>query len=258
MPTGSLAASSALHAKSEVAGFSLVTLGALPRSPENGSLDEYCEGYREKKLTAAGKKVAGLGWIVTSEAPLGRYQVVTFASGFTPGTSAMCFVRNSNIAIFDGTNLVALAYGSRAAEIPLGIVEPQESGALLVWTDPPGWAIAELRQDSDGFRLTAVAPVRTFCNRRAVVPNVYGKPISVARRVLIEHGWHPLRPHERPGEADMANELAEHGIIEAETCSGTGAAYCSFNYRGTSGLLSVTTAGEDPTVRSYTVKCDTH
>lgn len=254
-PLSLSAAPPVLRTKSEIRGVSLVALGKLPHSPENGSLDEYCEGYRAKRLTAAGRQVASRGWIVTSDGMLGPYEVVTFASGFTPGTSAMCFARNSNVAVFNGTNLVALAYSSRAATSPLGVVEPLESGALLVWTDPPGWPIGELRDQTDGLHLAAIASERTFCNRRAVVPNVYGKPIDAARQLLIAHGWRPLRPREAPNEMDMARQLAQHGVVEVETCSGTGVGYCSFNYRGPVGTLSVTSAGEDPRVVSYRVTC---
>jgi hypothetical protein len=134
------AAAPILQAKSDIEGVSLVGLGALPHSPESGSLDEYCEGYRVQKLTAVGSQVAKLGWIVTSDAPLGRYEVVTFASGFTPGTSAMCFARNANIVIFNGTSQVALAYSSRSARSPLGIVEPMEGGSPVGMDGPAGLA----------------------------------------------------------------------------------------------------------------------
>ena len=244
-----------LRTKSEIPGVSLIARDVLPRSPENGSVEDYCQGYRSKKLTANGRQVAKLGWIVTSEAPLGPYQVVTFASDFTPGTSALCFARNANIAVFKGSQLVALAYSSRSATSPLGVAEPLESGALLVWTDPPGTPRGELHADSNGVRLTAIALERTFCNRRAVVPNVYGQPLDVARKTLIAHGWEPMRPQKAPNEWNLASDLAKQGIVEAETCSGTGLGYCSLNYRGPAGVLAVTSAGDDPTVAWYTVKC---
>jgi hypothetical protein len=245
-----------LQTKSDIKGASLVSLRTLPRSPEKGSLDEYCEGYRAEKLTATGREVAKLGWIVTSEAPLGWYQVVTFASGFSPGTSAICYARNANIGIFNGASLIALAYTSRSAGWQLGRVEPLESGAVLVWGgDGPGPPVGELHEENNGLRLTEIAPERMFCSRRAVVPDVYGKPLDAARKILIAHGWLPQRPSERPGEYDRAAELAKRGIIEAEVCSGTGVGYCRFNYRGPAGVLSVTTLGEGPTVVSYDVAC---
>ena len=249
------AASEALKAKSDVKGISLVALATLPRSPETGSPDAICPNYRAKTLTDAGKSVVRLGWIVTSDAPLGRYEAVTFVSGFTPGTSGLCFARNANVGIFSGNRLVALAYASRSEDGPLGTVEPLEGGGLLVWTDPPGTPVGELHQTRSGLRLTDVASERTFCSRRAVVPNIYGKPIVAARRVLIAGGWRPQRPSEKPTQFDLANDLAKRGVVEAEACSGTGVGYCAFAYRGPAGVLGVTTAGDDNHVVYYEVAC---
>ncbi|OJA95949.1 hypothetical protein [Burkholderia ubonensis] len=255
------ASADALHTASDIKGASLVPLGALPRSPEHGSLDPYCTRYRAEKTTAIGRQVAQLGWIVTSEAPLGRYRVVTFASGFEPGTSGICMPRNGNLAIFDGTSLIALAYTARKSDWQIGKATPLESGALLVWEGQGvGGPIGELHEENGGFRLTEVAPERTFCHGRAVVPNVYGKPLDVARKILISHGWKPRRPSEKPGELDAAAGLAKRGVIEAETCSGTGVGYCGFSYRGSAGVLGVTTVGGDPepannNVVDYDVSC---
>ncbi|RQZ14801.1 hypothetical protein DIE15_17660 [Burkholderia sp. Bp9031] len=259
---GGAASADTLRTASDIAGASLVPLGALPHSPENGALDTFCAQYRAKTATAAGRDVAKLGWIVTSEAPLGRYTVVTFASGFKSGTSAICFARNANIGVFDGTTLVALGYTARASGWQLGSVEPLESGALLVWGgDGPSAPVGELREENGGLRLTAVAAERTYCHGRAIVPNVYGKPLDKARKILISHGWQPLRPHEKPDAMDGAATLAKHGIIEAEACSGTGMGYCALRYRNAAGVLGVTTVGGEPdtpsanTVIDYQVAC---
>jgi hypothetical protein len=255
-------ASAALpYTASDVKGATLIPLAALPHSPENGSLDDFCEGYRARKMTDAGRQVAKLGWIVTSEAPLGRYRVVTFASGFTRGTSAICFPRNANIGIFDGSNLVALAYTARASDWQLGNVEPLENGALLVWEGQGvGAPIGELHEENGGFHLMKVAAERTFCRGRAIVPNVYDKGLDVARKILIAHGWQPLPADDKPGDFDVAAELVKHGVVEAETCSGTGVGYCSFHYRKSTDVLSVVTVGGDPQpanddVVGYSVSC---
>ncbi len=256
------ASADTLRTASDLAGASLVPLGTLPRSPENGTLDEFCTRYRVKAASEAGREVAKRGWIVTSDAPLGRYRVVTFASGFKPGTSGICYARNGNLGVFDGASLVALAYTSRAAGWQLGMAEPLESGALLVWGgDGPAPPVGELREDNGGVRLTRVAAERTFCHGRAVVPNVYGKPLDAARQILIAHGWQPLRPREKPDPTDGAATLAKHGIVEAEACSGTGMGYCALTYRSAAGVLGVTTAGGEPdqpsanTVFDYQVAC---
>ncbi|WP_175884066.1 PASTA domain-containing protein [Burkholderia sp. BCC0044] len=247
---------------SEIAGASLVPLGVLPRSPENGSLDPFCAQYRAKTTSAAGREVAQRNWIVTSDAPLGRYTVVTFASGFSAGTSAICFARNGNIGVFDGTTLVALGYTAHQAGWQLGSADRLESGALLIWGgDGPAPPVGELHEENGGLRLTRVAAESTHCDGRAVVPNVYGKPLDAARKILIAHGWQPLRPREKPDALDGAATLAKHGIIEAEACSGTGMGYCALRYRNAAGVLGVTTVGGEPdrpaanTVIDYQVAC---
>lgn len=163
--------------------------------------------------------------------------------------------------LFDGTALAALAYTSRSAGWQFGTAEPLEAGALLIWGgNGPNGPIGELREEDGGVRLTEVAPVRTFCGGRAVVPNVYGNSLDVARRTLIAHGWRPLRPREKPEGWDAAAGLAKRGVIEAESCSGTGMGYCGFSYRNTSGVLGVMTVGGDPKpanniVIYYSVNC---
>ncbi|ELW9445215.1 hypothetical protein KDW19_00575 [Burkholderia cenocepacia] len=261
-PFGGTASAEPLRTGSDIAGASLVPLGTLPHSPERGSLDPFCTQYRAKTTTAAGRAVAWRDWIVTSEAPLGRYTVVTFASGFNAGTSAICFVRNGNIGVFDGTTLVALGYTASKAGWQLGSVDRMENGALLVWGgNGPGAPVGELHEASGGLRLTRVAAERAFCDGRAVVPNVYAKPLDVARRILIAHGWQPLRPREKPDAMDGAATLAKHGIVEAEACSGTGVGYCALRYRNAAGVLGVTTVGGEPdepsanTVIDYQVGC---
>lgn len=243
--------------ESAMPGIALVALADLPRSPENGAVDENCEGHRGDAESAAGRAVEGRGWIVTSEASLGRYRVVSFVSGFDPATSGICTARNGNIGVFDGDRPVALAYAPPGSETVPGRVEAIEGGALLVWGgDYPGPPLGELRLDGDRPRLTGVAAEQTFCNRTTTVPNVYGLPIEAARTKLIAAGWRPLAPDEAPYAYDRAAELARNGVIEAQSCSGTGMGYCAFRYRGAGGVLDVTTISDaPPVVMAYGVTC---
>lgn len=266
------AQTSGLRLKSDLGEYQLIPLRRLPRSPEKSALDEYCSGYRAAKQSPLARSVEKLGWIVTSEAPLGRFRTVTFASGFNPGTSALCFARNANIAVFEGGALVALAYPKRPYQgpdsnsnpIPLGVVEPLEDGTgLLIWTDPPGTPVGELRVEGESLRLTARAKEHAYCQGLARVPDIYEKGIDTARRMLFARGWKPQHPAEKPGDGDMAREMAEMGLIEAEACSGTGVGFCNWAYRGKAGLLHVSTVGGalEParnTVSSYYVECGAH
>lgn len=248
--------------ESDLPDVTLTALGTLPRSPEKGSLDQFCDHYRVAPESDAGKLVAGRGWIVTSEAKLGSYQVVSFASGFEPGTSGICFARNANIGIFSQADLVALAYTAKTSKTVLGPVAALDGGAVQVWGgDGPGSPIGEIHDVQGVLRLQANAAEQPVCGGKAVVPNIYDKSIPEARKLLAAKGWAPKAPDEAPTEFDGAAGLAKHGIIEAETCSGTGVGYCAFNYSGPAGTLSVTTVGgegEDgsqDTVVSYSARC---
>jgi hypothetical protein len=151
---------------------------------------------------------------------------------------------------------------SASNPIPLGVVEPLEDGTgLLVWTDPPGVPVGELRLQGGSLRLTSRARDHAYCQGQAKVPDIYGKGIDVARRMLFAQGWKPERPAEKPGDFDMAHEMAEKGLVEAEACAGTGVGYCSWNYRGKADELRVITVGggeqpADNTVSGYSVGCD--
>ncbi len=244
-----------LRTRSDVHGALLVPLSALPASPEPGRLaDDLCANYREptERLSAAGRAVQALGWHVMSEAPLGRYRAVSFASGFDAGTSAICEPHHVNVGVFDGTQLIALAYTARSADWQLGALEPLETGGLLIGegraiTGP----VAELHEQDEGLRLTAVAASRSDCGGRAMVPNVFDRPIDEARATLIGAGWRPVRPS--PPADDIATGLARRGVIEAESCAGTGLGYCAFRYRHAADTLSVVTVGGDPDPRHDTV-----
>lgn len=257
---------SELRVVSELPDYRFVRLHDLPSSPEKGRLDEACSGYRAEKLSDVARAVEQLGWIVTSEAPLGRFKVVTFTSGFDPGTSALCFSHNANIAVYDNGTLVALAYAKRpyrgpdsdANPIPLGVVEAiEDKSGLLILTDPPGAPVGELRGDDEYLRLTARAKQHTYCQGRASVPDIYAKGIRAVRKKLLAQGWVPARPAEAPGEGDRARDMAQNGLLEAQTCSGTGVGYCAWTYRSTAGLLHVITVGSDfePAVVGYNVEC---
>jgi hypothetical protein len=47
------------------------------------------------------------------------------------------------------------------------------------------------------------------------------------------------------------------GVTEVASCSGTGFAFCSYDYKRPEAALAVTTVGdnEDPSVAEYAVRC---
>lgn len=250
---------------SNVKGIVLAPLTTLPAAPQQPQSDGSYDCSREIAVaptTDAGKAVAKRGWIVASEARLGRYQAVSFASSCELAAGGYRSTVNGNVGIFDGHQLVALLYAQRSFEDSLGHLELLENGALLVRDgNTPHSPIGELWLDGNGLSFRQVADSRTYCHGRAVVPNVTGKSIRTARAILIKHGWTPAPPSEPPDADDAAAQLAKRGLVEAQGCSGTGLGFCGFQYRNAAGTLNVTTAGgdwEDGTpdiVVDYSVKC---
>jgi hypothetical protein len=80
--------------------------------------------------------------------------------------------------------------------------------------------------------------------------------------MLAESGWKPADMSAAGTRSlGMAEDIAKHGIVEVEDCSGTGFGFCLYQYEGPAGSLVVTTAGQIeadgtmPTVVSYSVAC---
>lgn len=245
---------------SEVPAIHFVAQTTLARSPQAADPKD-CGPHSKVSTSAAGKQVAAQGWTVTSEADLGKFHVVSFAASFEDGTSGSCSADNTNIAVYDGDKLVALASTAKDAHQHLGVVKPLEGGALLVANNDPEAPVAELHADDKGLRVTALSAEQPVCKGTASVPNVYGKSIKDARGVLIAKGWKPKAATTAPGEGDPAGDLIKHGIVEADSCGGGDLGECDYHYTHGSIRLSVTTIGgeagdgTDSTVTAYSAKC---
>ena len=116
--------------------------------------------------------------------------------------------------------------------------------------------------DGHLFKIDAVADEDVVCQGHGKVPNIYGKPVDKARQALGSADWVPFKnPRDLASdEAQYSQELdfSRRGIIEVDSCSGTGANFCLFYYRKDDMELSVTTAGEGdfPSVVGYGASCD--
>lgn len=75
-------------------------------------------------------------------------------------------------------------------------------------------------------------------------------PLSVARAELLAKGWRPVETFgvdadgHRWSQQGDAGEMYRAGIIEVETCSGTGQNFCSFNYARKGKCLALQSRGE--------------
>ncbi len=239
-----------------VATSSVPTRAATPSGGGSG-----CAPQVIAPRSAGGAAVKAKGWIVTAEQEGGGYDVVSFVGAMEPGTSGTCVLREGNVAFFKGGQLRALAYAPQGASRSIGSIERLDTGDLRILDgDFVVQPLADIRFGSGG-AVSIADPAKSdkVCSGRADVPNVRGMSIDKARSVLGKAGWRPATDRADPSKRDdRAERLYRSGVIEAESCSGTGLGYCSFAYRGAAGSLSVTTVGDGewPVVSDYGVTCN--
>ncbi|WP_272544148.1 hypothetical protein PPH94_037540 [Burkholderia cepacia] len=236
-----------------------IRMKPLANLPMAGSANDRgdCSQLVIQPKSAAARLVAAQGWAVMSDMPLGPYRAISFAGQMEAATSGTCSITQGNVAVFENGRLIALAYGKSAEDTAIGRLAPLDSGAVRIWDgDIAPSPAGDLHVDRDGtLRLSRVADADAVCQGRAKVPNVYNMPIDKARKALIANGWNPVRGG-ASGEPRQS-ALVRRGIVETESCAGTGLAFCDFGYTGPAGKLTLTTVGEGalPSVTDYDVKC---
>jgi len=246
----------------------IVAISKLPPNPDGARIDEYCSDLQPRfdiaPKTLGGRLAAKRGWIVTSETKLGNYDAVTLIGALDAATSGTCGHRDGNLAIFEGSRLRAIAYEpSRTNSDPndivasdsIGSAEQIDQGRIRLRWGLPGAPIADVVLRKNGIHVEHTAKEDRVCEGAALVPNIFAQDIRRARTRLLAYGWRPVRPTE-PLNGGTDERLRRSGVTEVEICSGTGYGYCVFNYRHAKGpKLVVTSAGDDPHVIDYDVRC---
>ena len=250
-----------LQVASAIPSIRITAATELPANPDGGGIDEYCSDlsppFKITAKSAGGQLVTKRGWIVTSETKLGNYDAVTFVGALDAATSATCVHRDGNLAIFDGSRLIAIAYARPRADDGLGSAEQIDGRRIRLHWGLPGAPIADVVLD-DGVRIEHTAREDRVCGGAALVPNIFQQDIHKARKTLLAYGWRPRRSAEQLN-GEMDEVLRKQGVVEVEYCSGTGYGYCGFNYVSRKGFrLAVTSAGDDPNVIDYRVDCTRH
>lgn len=243
----SAAQASAVDLARQASPLELTLLNTLPANSASDPGEAFCSVLSNAPTTAAGQLVAGAGWKVSGEFAMGDLTIVSFVGRAEQGTSGSCLLSDGNVGIFQNGALQGLIYAPEGSDLSIGSIQPLESGRIRIWDgEYLSQPLADLQViGSDLVVLTHVASRDSFCEGAVTIPNIYGLPIHLARRMLLAEGWTPAASSEPPATdwtAEMRREWPE-----LEDCSGTGFGYCSWSYASIAGeSLAVTTAGEAP------------
>lgn len=259
------AAAAGPHVASQVPGVQVLRLDHLNPAPAAGPDRAACEHLLlPEPQTPAGKRLAQLGWGVTSEETIGAWTAVSFVSGYSAATSGTCELVDGNVGLFTGDKLEIVVYATDEPAVMIGQIDRFGAAGLRIYSgDLVPQPVADLQAvGADGLVVTPPALSEPVCNGAAQVPYIYGLPIDMARQMLALAGWQPAPP-EAVEEFGIAPDLAAAGVPEVESCAGTGFGFCAFTYAGPAGRLSVTTVGEIaedgslPPVVGYGASCGT-
>lgn len=223
---------------SQVDELTITALNHVGSNP-NGPVSKDCVYVVANTVTPEGQGIARLGWAVTAEIEWNGLTFVSFAGRAEAGTSGSCLLSDGNIGIFRAGRMEGLIYAAPGAKRGIGIVAPIEDG-LRVWDgDFLQRPLADLQLHGDDLVVvSAVAGRDMFCDGMVSVPNIYGIPIHLARRLLLAEGWVPQPP-------DVVPSLMMTDLPELLDSAGTGFAACTYLYRSAEAPeLMVTTAGE--------------
>lgn len=256
---GGVALADTIELASQVVGLNVIALSNLPENEAQFQNDGrwLCTLAAEEISSAAGKVVSAGNWLVTSEVEHADLTFISFVATAEGGTSGSCLQTDGNIGIFRGENLLGLIYSNEEAKRSIGSIQVLESSRLRIWDgDYLPAPLADLQiVGRDLVIVRNVADRDSFCGGTSNVPNIFGLPIHLARKVLLAEGW---QPNQEPAEeADGYYAEARKLLPELDTCSGTGFGFCRYEYsKEVTQNLIVITAGETlPLVNGFSVQC---
>ena len=203
------------------------------------------------------RSIQNKGWGILSEVRLAKYHFIAFAGSFDGGTSGICKISQSNIAIFEQDNLLGIIYLDGSDASLIGSIRLMDAGFIRVFSgDTIQMPVADIHLSLNAFELKTISDLTAYCNGTSIVPSVFGKDIIEARNVLINHGFEPIEAIE-PSLPVWRMHLINDGIREVDACSGIGYSFCKFRYKNENSSVNLITAGDDafPSVVRIGVNC---
>jgi hypothetical protein len=119
------------YATSTIGALKLIVLSRLPEESRIVGREIYnCVANLSSE---GGKRVKAHGWPVTAEAPMERFEAVSFAAQFEDVYGGPYSEMRGKVAIFKGPRLIAVVYGAKASDWTVGSVEALEGGSVRLW-----------------------------------------------------------------------------------------------------------------------------
>lgn len=240
--------------RSDLPGYEASLLSSLPAAPT----EREHECRTAPAQSPSGKVVEAAGWRVVGEATLGDAVLVSFAGGSSPGPEGVCELTDVNLGVFDGDRLVGLFWTRGDGAEAFGGLRTDRKGAVGVSNSSfPVIPIAEVVRNGGEVVLQPYPALLPGCGDKVQVPQLWGQPIGKMREAILAAGWLP----ETPTAADpISSDMQARGFPETESCSGTGANYCSYDYANTQAKLRLISVGElgdsyQPIAADYELTC---
>lgn len=195
---------------------------------------------------------------MVSEASLGGHRLITFAASSSRGPAGLCEFTGGNLGVFEGGRLVGLFWSHAKGDSPFGRLQIDCEGVVDLHSSTfPVVPTAEIVRLQGDLVLRARPATLAGCGGAVEVPQLWLAPIGTLRDSLIALGWTPMSPS---AQDPVSAEMQAQGFPETESCSGTGANYCSYDYVRPEARLRVISLGElgpgyQPSVADYELNC---
>lgn len=190
-----------LDLAAQIGHLEITPLANLPKNTSTATTDAFCPILVDTPKSPEGQQVTQAGWLVSGEIEVGGLTFASFAGEAEQGISGSCLLRDSNIGIFQDNALRGLFNAPQDAVSSIGSIDGLEGNTLRIWDgDYLSQPLADLMVvGEDLVILRNVASRNSFCESAVNVPNLYGLPVHLARRMLLAEGWSPERSTEEPG-----------------------------------------------------------
>ena len=264
LSVGAITASNADITQFEISGdlnnFRFNAIKSIPNGPYPDVSKVPCACFSvptDDQKFSISRSIQNKGWGILSEVRLAKYHFIAFAGSFDGGTSGICRISQSNIAIFEQDNLLGIIYLDASDASLIGSIRLMDAGFIRVFSgDTIQMPVADIHLSLNAFELKTISDLTAHCNGTSIVPSVFGKDIIEARNVLINHGFEPIEAIE-PSLPVWRMHLINDGIREVDACSGIGYSFCKFRYKNENSSVNLITAGDDafPSVVRIGVNC---